>query len=202
MKILIVGGTGTVGRAVVDDLDDEHEIICIGRNPNNDGIAVDIVDSASIEHMFAQIGKIDAIISTLGKVAFKTLDELNEHDMVDSISNKLMGQINLVLIGKSFLNNGGSFTLTSGILSDNFILSGICASTINCAINGFVRASSPELIKHNLRINAVSPTILEESYDAFYPYFSGFYPVSSKKVAFAYRRSVMGIETGKIFDVI
>ncbi|MDQ5921741.1 MAG: hypothetical protein QG673_1800 [Pseudomonadota bacterium] len=201
MKILIIGGNGTIGSAVVKELSSEHQIISVGRTPNNDNIAVDMSDQQSIEQMFIKIGKIDAVIATAGGVIFKPIQELTPQDVINSLNDKLMGQVNLVLIGKQYLNKGGSFTLTSGILSKRAIAQGVCASTINGAVNSFVQASAFELIQDGIRINAISPTVLEESYNAYYPYFSGFYPVSSKKAAYAYIMSVTGIETGKIYEV-
>ncbi|MBP9742474.1 MAG: short chain dehydrogenase [Burkholderiales bacterium] len=202
MRIVVIGGTGTIGRSVVTDFASEHEVISVGRTPNPDSVTVNMSQPESIGKMFGQIGKVDAIITTAGGVTFKPIDELDSQDVLNSLNDKLMGQINLVLIGKKYLNKGGSFTLTSGILSNRAIASGICASTVNGAINSFVQATACELIKHNIRINAVSPTVLKESYDNYFPYFSGFYPVSSKKVAYAYRMSVTGIETGRIFEVV
>ena len=199
MKILIVGASGSVGSAVAADLGAEFEIITAGSNSGD--VLVDITSSQSIIAMYAKVGKIDAVVSTVGKVAFKPLNELTEIDFNSSFANKFMGQINLVLLGQKYLSTGGSFTLTSGILSHEFIPNGLCASAVNGAINSFVKASALELMHSDLRINAISPTILEGSYQDFYPLFSGFYPVSSKKVAFAYRKSVTGVQTGQVFSV-
>lgn len=199
MRILIIGGTGNIGKAVFDDLKDEFQVIRATRNSNE--IKVDIKSEISIIEMFEKVGNVDAVVSTLGGVVFAPLDKLNSKSFNDSFNDKLMGQINLVLIGRKYINFGGSFTLTSGILSTSFIPNCICATTVNNALNGFVRASAIELIKENIRINVVSPTILEESYLNYYPKFSGFYPVSSKKVAFAYRRSITGVESGLVIDV-
>jgi NAD(P)-dependent dehydrogenase (short-subunit alcohol dehydrogenase family) len=202
MKIILIGASGTIGKAVANDLGQDNEIIAVSRHPDKNGLSVDIQDSASIKNMYEKIGKVDAVIVTSGKVTFKPINKLTKEDFLDSFNYKLLGQLNLVLIGQNYLNSGGSFTLTSGIMSSAFIKDAVCATTVNCAINGFVKFTATEFIKYNFRINCVSPTILEESYDKLYPAFSGFYPVSSKKVAFAYRRSVTGIETGKIFDVV
>ena len=199
MKILLIGNTGTIGKAVYNDLHKEFNVIGVTRNSST--IKVDIKNEQSIEYMYQQVGKFDALVSTLGGVVFDSLDNLTSKSFIESFNDKLIGQINLVLIGKKYINAGGSFTLTSGITYRSFIKDGICATTVNNALNGFVKASAVELVKEKIRINIISPTILEESYDSYYPYFSGFYPVNSKKVAFAYRRSITGVETGLVIDV-
>ncbi len=115
------------------------------------------------------------------------------------LRDKLMGQINLVIEGRSSVEPGGSFTLISGVLSHDPIRYGVSASLVNAAIDGFVRAAAIELAP--IRINAVSPTVLEESMDAFGAYFRGFEPVPARRVALAYVKSIEGAQTGEVYGV-
>ena len=55
MKILIIGGNGTIGKTVVAHFKENNQIIIAGRS--NSDVNVDIVDSKSIKAMFEQIGK-------------------------------------------------------------------------------------------------------------------------------------------------
>ena len=112
-----------------------------------------------------------------------------------------MGQLNFVLIGREFIADGGSFTLTSGILSHDPIRMGSSASMVNGAIDAFVRAAAIELPRA-LRINAVSPGVLLELMDAYAPFFRGHEPVPAARVALAYAKSVEGARTGQVFDVL
>ncbi len=96
-----------------------------------------------------------------------------------------------MLIGREFANDGASFTLTSGVLSEDPIRYGAAVSTVNAALDGFVRAAAIELPR-GLRINGVSPTILEESLPAYGPYFRGFKAVPAATVALAYAKSAEG----------
>ena len=115
------------------------------------------------------------------------------------LRDKLMGQVNLVLAGREHVTAGGSFTLISGILSQEPIRYGSSASMVNGAIESFVRAAAIELPVH--RINAVSPTVLIESMDAFGPYFRGFEPVGAARVGLAFAKSIEGAQTGQIYRV-
>jgi len=198
MKILIVGGCGTIGTAVASELAQRHEVITAGRS-NGDERA-NIADPASLRDLFARVGKLDAVACAAGNVHFGPLDALTPQEFDVGLRDKLMGQVNLVLTGREFVARGGSFTLISGVLSHDPIRLGASASMVNGAIESFVRAAAIELRDH--RINVVSPTVLEESMDAYAPYFRGFEPVSARRVALAYSKSIEGAQTGQIYRVL
>ncbi|MFC5476354.1 short chain dehydrogenase [Paraherbaspirillum soli] len=198
MKIAIIGATGTLGKAVVKQLASRHEIIEVGNTSGQ--YQVDITDINSVQKLFSQIGKIDAIVSTTGKLHFGPLQELTPEQFQVGLRDKLMGQINLALVAQHHLNDGGSITLTSGILTEEPILQGANATTVNAALEGFVRAAAIEL-KRGIRINVVSPTVLEESLANFGAFFYGFEAVPASRAAMAYSRSVEGAQTGRVYQV-
>jgi NAD(P)-dependent dehydrogenase (short-subunit alcohol dehydrogenase family) len=198
MKILVVGGTGTIGQAVVDELSARHEVIVAGSKSGN--LQMDITSLESIEAAYNKIGALDAVIVTAGKTFFGPLSETTQAQFSIGITSKLLGQINVVLAGLQYLNPQGSFTLTSGILNHDPILSGTNAAVANGGIEGFVKSAALEL-PHKMRINAISPTVVEESLPHYGPYFRGFTPVSAKTVALAYAKSVEGAQTGQIYRV-
>lgn len=199
MKIIVVGASGTIGRAVVAALKDGHEIVTVGSKSGD--VQADIKDSASIRRLFEKVGKFDALVSTVGKVHFGEFAKLTEVEMEIGLRDKLMGQVNLVLIGRDYANDGASFTLTSGVLSHDPIRYGAAASLVNGAIDAFVKAAAIELPR-GLRINAISPGVLEESLPSYGPYFRGHEAVPAKRVANAYVKSVEGLLTGQVIDVL
>ena len=199
MKIVLVGANGTIGSKVAAALIAQgHELIKVGKRSGD--FQVDIEDRASVRSLYEKIGSFDAVVNASGDVAFAPLSELKEAQWSLSLGSKLMGQIHLVQEAIPFIRENGSFTLVSGITSEVVIAGGTAATTISRAIEGFVAGASTELPK-GLRINVVSPTLLKESEAIFGPYFPGFIPVEGSRVAQAYVRSVMGVETGKIFKV-
>ncbi len=198
MKIIVVGGTGTIGKAVVKELAHRHTII-VAAHKHGD-IRVDITDKQSIEKMYQTAGKVDALISTTGNVHFGDFAQMTSENYQLGLNDKLMGQVNLVLIGRQYLNDAGSFTLTSGILSHDPIRYGSSASMVNAAIDGFVKGAAIEMPR-GIRINAISPTILVESLPNFGDYFHGFEPVPASRVAVAYSKSVEGHQNGQIYHV-
>nr|WP_286948224.1 short chain dehydrogenase [Pseudomonas sp. UBA6718] len=199
MKIILVGASGTIGKAIDRELRERHDIVRVGRNSGE--LQVNIADPASIRRLFEQTGPFDALISAAGNAHFGALEELSAKEFAVGLDDKLMGQVNLVLIGREFANDGASFTLTSGVLSEDPIRYGAAVSTVNAALDGFVRAAAIELPR-GLRINGVSPTILEESLPAYGPYFRGFKAVPAATVALAYAKSAEGRQTGQVYRVL
>ena len=198
MKILIIGATGTIGKHVSAELQKDHDVIKAGSKSAD--IQVDISSIESIENFYNQVGKFDALICAAGGAQFGPLASMKDADFRIGVNSKLMGQVNLVLIGQHYINPKGSFTLTSGALADDPIVMGANVSTMNGAINGFVKGTAIEL-ENSVRINAVSPDIVEES-TAYFSYFPGHVPVTMSRVTQAYVKSVMGGQTGQIYKVL
>ena len=142
MKIVIIGATGTVGTAVVKQLAERHEVIQVGKTRGQ--YQADITDADSVRALFARIVKVDAIVSTAGNLHFGPLTEMTAEQFKIGLHDKLLGQIELALIGQHHLKDGGSITLTSGIVGDEPILYGVNATTVNAASAGFVRAAAIE----------------------------------------------------------
>jgi NAD(P)-dependent dehydrogenase (short-subunit alcohol dehydrogenase family) len=198
MKIVLIGAGGTLGRAILAELSARHTVISVGRNSGQ--FHHDIRDLQSVRVLFQETGKVDAIVNAAGSVHFGAWNELTPEKFDIGLRDKLMGQVNLVLAGQNTLVDGGSFTLTSGILSDDPIRFGACASLVNGALESFVRAAAIELPR-GLRINVVSPTVLRESMHDYGPFFPGYQPVAAAEVAIAYTKSVEGRQTGQIYKV-
>lgn len=198
MRILIIGGSGTIGEAIAKELGQRHEIITASRQHGD--VKVDITDNDSIKKMYAFVQKIDAVITATGSVHFGDLAEMTSEQYFIGLNSKLMGQVNVVLMGLNHINDQGSFTLTSGILNRDPIRFGSSAAMVNGAVDGFVRSAAIEM-PNRIRINAVSPTVLLESMDKYADYFRGFTPAAASQVALAYSKSVEGAQTGQIYAV-
>ena len=199
MKVLIVGATGIIGRAVMGELGQRHEIITAGRSSGD--LRVDITHIESIRAMFEQAGRVDAVVAATGKVKFAPLEAMTAADYEVGLKDKLMGQVNLVLVGRDHVTNGGSFTLTTGVLDHDPIVQGSSASMVNGAVNAFVVAAAIEMA-HGQRINAVSPGVIEEAMASYGPFFRGFLPVPAARAALAYAKSVEGAQTGQVYRVL
>ncbi|MES0827640.1 short chain dehydrogenase [Ruegeria sp. SCP11] len=160
MKILVVGATGTIGKAVADALAERHKVIRAGYKDGD--VSVDLGSKTSIEEMYRSIGQVDAVISTAGLADFAPFSELDDAAYDLALQNKLMGQINLVRIGQEHISDGGSFTLTAGILSRDPMPGSVVISLANGALESFAKAAALELGR-GLRVNAVSPVFVKET---------------------------------------
>jgi len=198
MKVLLVGASGIVGRGIDSELSQRHDIIRASRASGD--VNVDLTDIASIRAMFEKVGKVDAVVSATGKVHFGDFAEMNDDKYRIGINDKLMGQVNLVLVGRDHVADNASFTLTTGILSKDPIRYGSSASMVNGAIESFVRAAAIEM-KPGFRINAVSPGVILEATEGYAPYFRGHDPVPAARAALGYAKSVEGLQTGQVFEI-
>ena len=195
MRVIVIGGTGTIGSAVVKALAAKHDVVTVGHTKG--AFQVDLASPDSITRFFKAIGTCDAVVSTAGIAKFASLDELSYEDYFVGLNNKLMGQVNLVRIGKPFVTDQGSFTLTGGILSQEPIKGSASISMVNAGLEGFVRAAAIDLPR-SLRVNIVSPPWVTETLIA-----RGMDPsigLPADRVAQTYLASLKGTMTGQVLD--
>jgi NAD(P)-dependent dehydrogenase (short-subunit alcohol dehydrogenase family) len=195
MRILLIGATGTIGRAVAAALGNRHEVIPASRHKAHE--KVDISDPQSIRDLFSRVGRVDAIVSAAGQAAFKPLAELTDADFAFSIDNKLMGQVNVARFGLQSLNDNGSVTLTSGILAQQPAPGTAAISMVNAGLEGFTRAAALEAPR-GIRVNVVSPPWVAETLQAMGRPTTGGLPAAI--VARSYVESVEGQMTGQVLS--
>jgi NAD(P)-dependent dehydrogenase (short-subunit alcohol dehydrogenase family) len=197
MKVVVIGATGTIGRAVVQAIENRHEVIPVSFSKS--AITVDIADKTSITKMFVTIGRVDAVISAAGLAKFGPMDSLTDADFSLGLDNKLMGQVNLVRLGIDHVNDGGSFTLTSGILSRKPMKGSSAISLVNSALEGFGRAAALEMPR-GIRMNVVSPNWVTDTLKVFKMDPSIGTPI--EVVARAYVQVLEGLMNGEVLDAV
>lgn len=198
MKLLIIGGKGTIGKKVASYFSLDNDVIIAGRSSGD--VKVDISDLNSIKSMFKKTGPLDAIICIAGEAKWGSFKDLKEADYYIGIKSKLMGQVNLVRIGQHYLNKGGSITLSTGILADDPVLQTASAAMVNGGLHSFVKAVGLET-ENAFRVNVVSLGMVEDAYEKYKDYFPGHNPVPMSKAVNAYLRSVKGKDNGKIIRI-
>jgi len=196
MKIVIIGATGTIGKAVAAALRGKHEVIAVSRSAAQ--YRADITDKSSLEKAFAAIGKVDAIVSAAGGAVFKPLAALTDADFEKCLHDKLMGQVNVVRVGSQYIRSGGSITITSGVLAGEPMPGAAAISMVNAGLEGFGRAAALELGNEKIRVNVVSPPWVTETLIAYKMDPANGLPAA--EVAKAYVKSVEGEATGLIID--
>ncbi|QHC33046.1 MULTISPECIES: short chain dehydrogenase [unclassified Streptomyces] len=195
-NILLIGAGGTLGRAVRQALTARgHRIRTVGRTSGD--LRYDITEPAQVTALYEAAGPLDAVVSAAGSVPYKPLAELGPDDWQAAFTGKVLSQIELVRQGIAHVAERGSFTLITGILAHEPIVTGAAASLANGAVEAFVRAAAIEVAPQ--RVNAVSPNVFTESLDTYGDFFPGMGSVPLERVAQAYVRSVDGAQTGQIY---
>ena len=156
-KILVIGAAGLIGGEVVKALGADN---CI-RASRRSGETVDISDPKSLQALFSRVGEVDGIVCTGGAARFKPWDQQTDDDWAFCLANKLMGQVNVVRRGAGSVRPGGAITLTTGVLAQAPMPGGTMISTVNAAVEAFVRAVAVESLP--VRVNAVSPGWVAET---------------------------------------
>lgn len=197
MKALVIGATGSIGGVVATTLEERgHEVVRAARTT---GERVDVTDPSSVKELFARVGSVDAVVVAVGSVPFKPLGELNRDDYVAAFTGKTLAQLDVVREALGAVADGGSITLTSGVLAREPIATGAAAALANGALESFVITAAAEAPR-GIRINAVSPDVLENS-PGYFDAFPGHRPVSDAEVGRAYVRAVEGVIRGRILAV-
>lgn len=197
MRIIVIGATGTIGKAVVEALRGKHDVVQVGHESGSGDYQVDLADKGSIERLYEAVAPFDAVVSAAGLAKFGALDGLSDADFQFSLSNKLMGQVNLVRVGMAQIRDNGSFTLTSGVLSQEPTRGSAAISLVNAGLEGFARAAALELPR-GVRINVISPPWVSETLEAMGR--DGDAGMPAAQVARAYAESVEGSENGEVID--
>ena len=197
-KIIVVGATGKLGRVVVEGLQKDYEVIRAGRSGPD--LKIDAFDFESVSDILASVGPFDGLVSCIGGTPFKTFEELTMDDFAAGLSTKCFSQLNLAKAAIPFLSENGSITLTSGIIGDEPIIAGSCAAAANGALNMCVSTLAAEYAG-KLRINVVSPSIIENSVDHYGMLFDGFEATSNESIIHAYRRTISAPITGRVMSL-
>jgi NAD(P)-dependent dehydrogenase (short-subunit alcohol dehydrogenase family) len=191
----VVGGAGTIGTAVVELLSARHDVVVAGRQSGE--LQVDISSSDSVLAMYRRIGSFDALACAAGEAHFGAFETATEEELALGVHSKLLGQLRLVLLGRSLISEGGSFTLISGYIFDDPIPNAVSFAVANGGVEGFVRAAALSL-ERRVRLNAVSPGLAENSYEQFGQFNPGRAPAPMSKIATAFQRSIEGWRTGEV----
>src|ERR1700719_913816 len=199
MKLILIGANGKIGELVQKALAGAgHEIVKVGHKSGD--FQVEIENRESVRKLYQAVSSFDAEVIAAGQIAFAPLSGLTPQKGRFSLGSKLMGQISLLQEAIPFINEKGSFTLVSGVLNEEPIFACVAGATVSGALEGFVRATAIELPK-GLRINVVNPTILKESEAHMGSFFPGVIPVEGWKVGQAYKRAILGVQTGRVYRV-
>lgn len=196
MRIVVVGGAGTIGRRLVPALRSHgHDLVVAGRASGD--VHVDLTSHAAVEAMYREVGVVDSVVSIAAHGALDEFRTLTSDALQENMRAKFFGQVDLVLTGQHHCADGASFTLTSGIFADQAWPHVTGGGVISGALHSFALAAAIGLPR-GMRINVVSPTMISDSVDAFAEHFPGMRPVPMGELVGHYLQCVEGDDTGRI----
>jgi len=161
MKVVIIGASGLIGKAVTSLLTDKgHEIVQASRNTQP---SLNLDDPASIEAFYKGIGEVDAVICTApkGGGGMGSLTGFSDEVVDLYAKSKLLGQVNLVRKGLANIRPGGVFILTGGMSGFIPLPKSSISGMLNMALDKFVNRVAPEL-PDGRRIVIVHPAAVRE----------------------------------------
>jgi NAD(P)-dependent dehydrogenase (short-subunit alcohol dehydrogenase family) len=194
VRVVVIGATGTIGKAIIQALTPRHDVVPVSRHGEH---RVNIDDPNSIAQMYRALGRVEAVICAAGEAKFAPLAQLTDEDFALSVRSKWLGQVNVIRLGLAQVADGGSITVTSGILATRPSPGSGAVSLVNAAVEGFVRAAALEAPRR-IRVNAVSPPWVSETLQALGMPPAGGLPATV--VAQAYVRSVEGNQSGAVLQ--
>jgi NAD(P)-dependent dehydrogenase (short-subunit alcohol dehydrogenase family) len=195
MKVVVIGGNGTIGSAVVEALRKSgHQVSAASRKTVP---PVDLERPETVATLLGLKKAFDAVVVCAGSGGWKPLEKLTDEDFAFSLRNKLMGQVNVVRTAKDLVKDGGSITVTSGILATHPQPGSSAISLVNAGLDAFVRAAALEMPR-GIRVNVVSPPWVKESLRAMK--MDDSHGMSAADVAKAYVAAVEGTTNGQTLD--
>lgn len=193
MKVIIVGASGKIGRGVDRAVSANHEVVRVGLADCD--VQCDYTDPESVRNMFATVGAYGALVSAVGNDSrFLPFEELVDDDYRYGFERKFLSQIRLLSLGQPTIQDGGSFTLTSGFLSHYSNRRGIATGPFNAALETFVETTA-RMWPRGIRINLVSPGPVVE------PGRKGRGSVTTEECAELYVQAIEGTMSGQVLRV-
>ncbi|EKZ9200752.1 SDR family oxidoreductase [Vibrio vulnificus] len=207
---VVLGGTSGIGAELAKQLESDHAIVHVASRQTG----LDISDEKSVYHYFETIGAFNHLIVTAGSYApaGKVVDvEVTQAKY--AFDTKFWGAVLAAKHGARYLKQGGSITLTSGMLSRKVVANTYVKAAINAAIEATTKVLAKELAP--IRVNAISPGLTKtEAYkgmnaddrDAMYQRTQSHLPVGkvgeASDIAMAYLFAIQNsYMTGTVIDV-
>jgi NAD(P)-dependent dehydrogenase (short-subunit alcohol dehydrogenase family) len=165
--VLVVGGTGLIGRAVVERLATEGAVaIAAARHPSGDGIAVDARQpdsvAAALDEVLRRHGRLDAVVVTAAPSA-RTLDASRNSDpeqVLDAIDAKAMSFLRVANAALPVMRRAGYGRIV-GVSGQNAFLTGnVTGSVRNAAVIIAAKNLADAAAGSGVTVNTVNPGIV------------------------------------------
>ncbi|MDN6656562.1 MAG: SDR family oxidoreductase [Staphylococcus simulans] len=172
MKALVIGGSGSIGSAIVEQLlSDGYEVIVHYNQSSPDQlkakyesqnvsfVQADLTQDINMESVFSFIHNLDVLVYAAGRSLYGMFQDMTATDI--DVCYQLNVK-NMMLITRFFLEQlrasaQGRILIISSIWGETGASMETVYSAMKAAQIGFVKALSQELAMTNITVNAVTP---------------------------------------------
>ncbi len=219
--VIVIGGSSGIGAAVAKAAAERGAQVVLAGRRLVSGVEnslrsepVDVTDAASLQRLFASVGRFDHLVYTSGpSVRAKTLNETDLDEAQDNFNVKLWGALRAIQLALPHLDAHGSISLTSGQLGRKLLPGQFIKVGINAATEALGKQLAKELAPR--RVNVISPGVIdtpayaglaEEQRLAMFAKAGGALPVGrvgqAEEVAAGYVLAMEnGFMTGAVIDI-
>ena len=169
MKALIIGGAGGIGRKLSEDLSKDSVDIFLGYHskPVDSVYKSKKIDATKFEEVenFIQngietLGKVDAIVNLPGNLILKPAHLSSEEDFYNTININLKSAFGVVRAAGKLLDNC-SIVLMSTAAASIGLSNHELISSAKSGIEGLSKAAAKTYARKNIRVNTVSPGLVD-----------------------------------------
>jgi len=197
-RVLVIGGTGVIGRAVARQF--KHRGANVVVASRNSPYSVDIENPMSLSRLAQYFPSgVDHIVVTAGHDEPGSLGEFSQQKWQRALKLNLLSVSDMVLVllqGRpNILRPGGSITITSGQAPRKASMDMPATAVNNAGLEAFVRSAGLDL-PNKFRLNCVSPTLVAETALRTNQALTG--TISADAVANFYVDLVYGNQTGQV----
>jgi NAD(P)-dependent dehydrogenase (short-subunit alcohol dehydrogenase family) len=129
------------------------------------GPAADVTKSADLDSLFRQVrekyGRIDVLYANAGIARLGAVADTTEEVFDDVLGANFRGAYFAVQKALPLLSDGGAIVFTTSWFDEAGIAGTSVVSASKAALRNLTRTLAAELIGRNIRVNAVSPGVIE-----------------------------------------
>ena len=176
--VWIIGGSGGIGSNLARRMSDNGwKVIISARNIENlnlvsdgkyiDSLIVDATNADDVQEKAKQInetyGSLDAVVNSVGSIFLRPLHATSSEQFMETINQNLVTSFNVIRATAKIMmrGNGGRIVLFSSAAASLGMPNHAAISAAKAGVEGLARAAASDYAKRGIRVNVISPGLVE-----------------------------------------